>query len=128
MMILLKLADLSCQHCVKSVTNALNAVNGVQQAKVSLHYAKVEGEATAETLIHAVEAAGYQAEVATTPSHTLSLSGLNCQHCVKSVRTALENLDDVVYAEVDKTSAKVYGDAALETLIQAVEQAGFSAK
>ncbi|OBX08620.1 copper-transporting ATPase [Gallibacterium salpingitidis] len=127
-MILLKLADLSCQHCVKSVTNALNSVAGVQQVKVSLHYAKVEGEASAEQLIQAVQQAGYQAEIATEPSQALSLSGLNCQHCINSVRNALENLTDVVYANVEKTVAKVYGDASTEALVQAVEQAGFSAK
>lgn len=127
-MILLKLADLSCQHCVKSVTNALNAVAGVQQAKVSLHYASVTGDVNAEDLIQAIEQAGYQAQLVSEPSQTLELSGLNCQHCINSVRSALEQLPQVVYADVDKTHARIYGDESKETLIQAVEQAGFAAK
>ncbi|MFC0323408.1 cation transporter [Gallibacterium melopsittaci] len=127
-MLLLKLADLSCQHCVKSVTKALSALPNVEQVKVSLHYARIVGDVTAEQAIQAVEQAGYQAEIATTPAYTLELSGLNCQHCIKSVRTALENLTDVVYADVDLTSAKIYGDANTEQAIQAIEQAGFAAK
>ncbi|OBW91484.1 cation transporter [Gallibacterium anatis] len=58
----------------------------------------------------------------------LKLNDLSCQHCVKSVTNALEKLPDVVFADVEKTSAKIYGDAALETLIHCVEQAGYSAK
>ncbi|KGQ64320.1 copper ion binding protein [Gallibacterium anatis] len=127
-MTLLKLSDLSCQHCVKNVTNALSAVAGVENVKVSLHYAYVEGNADSEALIKAVVDAGYQAEVANEPAQTLSLSGLNCQHCVNSVKNALEKLPDVVFADVEKTSANIYGDAALETLIHCVEQAGYSAK
>ena len=57
-MTLLKLSDLSCQHCVKNVTNALSAVAGVENVKVSLHYAYVEGNADSETLIKAVVDAG----------------------------------------------------------------------
>ncbi|MFC0309751.1 cation transporter [Gallibacterium trehalosifermentans] len=128
MMILLKLADLSCQHCVKNVTKALSALPKVEQVKVSLHYARIVGDVTAEQAMQTVEQAGYQAEIATAPAHTLELSGLNCQHCIKSVRATLENLPDVVYTDVDLTSAKIYGDASIEQAIQAIEQAGFAAK
>ena len=62
----LKVKGMTCEHCVKSVTKALEGVPGVSRAEVSL----AEGQAVvalsngvqAGQLIGAVEEAGYQAE------------------------------------------------------------------
>jgi copper ion binding protein len=60
---LLKIDGMSCDHCVKHVTNALQEVSGVSSAKVSLkdNSADVEhGDAvTLSSLKAAVEEAGY---------------------------------------------------------------------
>ncbi|WP_032092726.1 MULTISPECIES: cation transporter [Pasteurellaceae] len=60
----LALSELSCQHCVKSVTKALQAIDGVQSADVTLERATVVGEVDPQVLIHAVQEAGYQAVLA----------------------------------------------------------------
>lgn len=62
-------------------------------------------------------------------SHTLSLAldGLSCGHCVKRVKEALEQRDDVDHAEVTLQEAQVSGHAEAAALIATVEQAGYHA-
>ena len=63
----LKISGMSCGHCVSHVKSALEGIEGVSQADVSLgnHEAEVtlSGEVVDADLFEAVEAAGYQAEV-----------------------------------------------------------------
>ena len=63
----LRVSGMSCGHCVSHVKSALEGIEGVSQADVSLenHEAEVtlSGEVIDADLIAAVEAAGYQAEV-----------------------------------------------------------------
>lgn len=62
-------------------------------------------------------------------SHTISLAldGLSCGHCVKRVKEALEQRDDVDQAEVTQQEAQVSGQADAAALIATVEQAGYHA-
>lgn len=62
-------------------------------------------------------------------SHTtlLTLDGLTCGHCVKRVKEALEQRQDVEQADVSLNEARVTGDAAAEALVATVEQAGYHA-
>ncbi len=65
-MIRLNIDGMTCMHCVKAVTEALSAVNGVEGTpKVALDpgNALVEGNASTEELIAAVKQAGYQASL-----------------------------------------------------------------
>jgi copper chaperone CopZ len=63
----LKISGMSCGHCVGHVKSALEGIEGVSQADVSLenHEAEVtlSDEVVVADLIAAVEAAGYEAEV-----------------------------------------------------------------
>ncbi len=63
----LKISGMSCGHCVSHVKSALEDLEGVSLADVSLenHEAEVtlSDEVIDGDLIAAVEAAGYQAEV-----------------------------------------------------------------
>ncbi len=63
----LKISGMTCGHCVSHVKSALEGMEGVSEADVSLenHEAEVtlSGEVVDADLIAAVEAAGYQAEV-----------------------------------------------------------------
>ncbi len=61
----LSLQGMRCEHCVAAVTEALQAAPGVQSAHVDLASAtaQVEGRASAQSLVEAVAAAGYEAEV-----------------------------------------------------------------
>ena len=61
-----KISGMSCQNCVRHVTEALKSVNGVTEVEVDLVSgdAKVEhAEVPTELLIRAVAEAGYEAEV-----------------------------------------------------------------
>lgn len=59
----LDVSGMSCSHCQKAVTGALEAVAGVTRAEVDLErgLAVVEGEAEVGALIAAVEDEGYGA-------------------------------------------------------------------
>lgn len=59
----LMIEGMSCQHCVASVTKALQAVPGVESAQVSLDEARatVTGGAPQQELVDAVQRAGYVA-------------------------------------------------------------------
>ncbi|WP_297055827.1 heavy metal-associated domain-containing protein [Thermosulfurimonas sp.] len=64
--ITLKIAGMSCEHCVQRVTRALSALPGVKEVKVDL----TTGTATLEKpeelpreeIVRAVEEAGYRVE------------------------------------------------------------------
>lgn len=60
---------------------------------------------------------------------TLNVTGMNCGHCVMSVKKALSAVPNVESVEVDLETGKavVKGQAATEALIAAVENAGFDA-
>ncbi|CNG68812.1 copper exporting ATPase [Yersinia enterocolitica] len=123
----LALHGLSCMNCAKRVKTALESREDVHHAEVNVHYAKVTGEADTTTLIDTVKQAGYQAEEAQTPDIELQLSGLSCGHCTESTHKALEAVPGVIAADVSLDNAKVYGKVEAQTLIDAVEQAGYHA-
>ncbi len=60
----------------------------------------------------------------------ISIDGMSCEHCAASVKTALENLEEVKSAKVDlkKKSAivKLKADVADSVLTNAVSEAGFT--
>jgi copper chaperone len=61
----LSVVGMTCNHCVHSVTKALQAVAGVQNVSVNLQdgRARVEGKADPQALVRAVEEEGYKAKV-----------------------------------------------------------------
>ena len=63
----LEISGMSCDHCVSHVKSALESIEGVSQAEVSLenHEAEVtlSDQVIDADLIAAVEQAGYQADV-----------------------------------------------------------------
>jgi Cu+-exporting ATPase len=59
----LALEGLSCGHCVASTRKALEAVAGAQQVDVTIDKAVITGEASSQSLIDAVENAGYHAKL-----------------------------------------------------------------
>lgn len=63
----LHVEGMMCQHCVKHVTDALQAVEGVEKADVDLKKKRAVVTLAApvadETLIAAVKEAGYEASI-----------------------------------------------------------------
>jgi len=61
----------------------------------------------------------------------LNITGMTCQHCVKSVREALADVpgvDRVVDVSLDKGEATVEGSPDTARLIEAVSEEGYAAK
>lgn len=60
----LKVKGMSCQHCVMSVTKALNQLNGVQNVQVDLEKGEVRFDnvkgVAAEQIAKAIVDAGYE--------------------------------------------------------------------
>lgn len=61
----LKITGMTCEHCVRATTKALEGVPGVESTEVTLDPggAVVYGQADIEALIAAVKEEGYEAEV-----------------------------------------------------------------
>jgi len=62
----LRIAGMSCQHCVKAVFTALTPVEGILSADVAIGSAVIEhdGRVTFEALREAIAVAGYVAVLA----------------------------------------------------------------
>jgi copper chaperone CopZ len=62
-------------------------------------------------------------------SQTITVEGMSCEHCEQTVEEALEEIDGVLGASADREtdSATIEGSAASETLVSAVEKAGYGA-
>lgn len=62
-------------------------------------------------------------------STTLTVEGMSCEHCEQTVQEALEGVPGVQDAEADRESAQatVNGDADVDALVAAVEDAGYDA-
>lgn len=55
-----KIAGMSCGHCVMGVKKALSAVPGVQNLEVQIGEAKFEGNPDIEAVKKAIEEEGYE--------------------------------------------------------------------
>jgi len=104
----LDIGGMTCDRCVAAVQSALQGAKGIVSANVSLdaHQAVVVYEPS-KTSIDAVvkivdKAKGmnaYTAE-ATSATVTLAVSGMTCDQCVETVRSALQAVKGVVDAKV----------------------------
>ncbi|KAI8918974.1 hypothetical protein DFJ77DRAFT_452631 [Powellomyces hirtus] len=138
---------MTCQSCVKTVTGALKAVAGVQNAIVNLgsETATVEFDSktlSTSTILKAIEDCGFDASIpsltkpsAMVPSVThfdISVIGMTCQSCVKTVTGKVAPMIGVQAVMVDlaKENASVELDTSLisvNTVIEAIEECGFDA-
>ncbi len=62
MSLLLTVKGMDCQHCVETVTNAVNGVPGAQDTAVDLESGQVsvQGEVARDAVVKAIEAKGYE--------------------------------------------------------------------
>jgi copper chaperone len=59
-------------------------------------------------------------------TQTLSIDGMHCEHCVASVRDALEDLDGVSVEDVEIGRAKISVDSVtVDELSAALDEAGY---
>ena len=59
--------------------------------------------------------------------NSVKIKGMSCQHCVASVKEALEKIGGVsdVSVDLDKGEANFNGDVAVETITDAITAIGF---
>ncbi|MFB6183607.1 MAG: heavy-metal-associated domain-containing protein [Haloarculaceae archaeon] len=62
-------------------------------------------------------------------STTITVEGMSCEHCEQTVEEALRDVAGVTDATADREAerASVDGDATVAALVQAVENAGYTA-
>jgi len=126
----LTVEGMHCAGCVRRVENALRAVPGVADAAVNLATGSatidLDGPADAAALRKAVLDLGFQVPEQTVE---LAVTGMTCAGCASRVERALRAVPGVTGAIVNPATerATVHGVAAVDALVAAVAQAGYSA-
>jgi Au+-exporting ATPase len=126
----LPIEGMSCASCVGRVEAALAKVEGVDSVSVNLATERADIRLSAPVdrlvLIQALEKLGY-----TVPSSSveLAIAGMTCASCVGRVEKALKAVPGVSEALVNLATerASVRGTAAVQSLMAAVEKAGYAA-
>ncbi|KYQ83170.1 ATPase [Acinetobacter sp. NRRL B-65365] len=127
----LQVEGMTCASCVGRVETALKKVEGVQSASVNLATERADitlaKPIDRQVLIQAIERTGYGV-----PANTveLSIEGMTCASCVSRVEKALNAVAGVKTANVNLATerATVNGTASIESLIAAIDKAGYDAK
>ncbi len=134
----IEVEGMMCGHCEKRVADALEKTGKAKNILASHENSSVEfidQGLSSEEIKNAIEDAGYKIiknKGEDSMEKILNVEGMSCNHCVASVRKALEGLDGVREADVNlddkKARVELDKDLADEVLVKAVEDAGFSAK
>lgn len=132
----LKISGMTCGACSSAVSRALEAVDGVNEASVSLVTENADvshaPEVKDETLVVAVEDAGFDASILpmNTTKTTIKISGMTCGACTSAVTRALESVSGVseVGVSLVTDTATVKHNTSVADLIEAIEDAGFDAE
>ena len=146
----LSITGATCQGCARKISGALLTIQGVRDARVDLERQRVlvtgDDNLSEDALKHAIAEAGYapaepHCHSPDTPAPgkdlsgqtpreiSLSITGATCASCVRTIEEALRGTAGVAQAEMnfaDRT-ARVSGSATADTLIKAVEAAGYGA-
>jgi len=130
----LPIEGMTCASCVARVERSLGGVPGVSEASVNLATeaasVRTDGSVALGTLRAAVEKAGYSVGE---QNLSLQIDGMTCASCVARVEKALAKVPGVVSATVNLATEKAEIsvaslDVAPETLIAAVQKAGYGAR
>ncbi|HCY62189.1 MAG TPA: copper-transporting ATPase [Oxalobacteraceae bacterium] len=124
---------MTCASCVARVEKALARVPGVTGASVNLATETARVALAPPTSFAdvkaAIEKAGYAIEE---EEVDLAIEGMTCASCVARVEKALKKVPGVIAAEVNLATetarVTVNRGLAAETLLQAVEKAGYHAR
>ncbi|MCU4582192.1 heavy metal translocating P-type ATPase [Acinetobacter gyllenbergii] len=131
MKVSLQVEGMTCASCVGRVETALNKVDGVQSASVNLATERADitlaKPVDRQILIQAIEQTGYDVPAS---NIELSIEGMTCASCVSRVEKALSAVSGVKTASVNLATerATVTGNASVESLIAAIDKAGYDAK
>lgn len=127
----LQIEGMTCASCVGRVEKALKDLPGVTRVSVNLatERADIEHDSSLERhkLIETIENAGYDVPEQT---YELDIEGMTCASCVGRAEKALRAVPGVSEASVNLATerATIKARASVESLIEAVENAGYDAK
>ncbi|MFA7667575.1 MAG: heavy metal translocating P-type ATPase [Burkholderiaceae bacterium] len=130
-LISLPIEGMTCASCVGRVEAALAKVEGIASVSVNLATERADirpaGPVDRMALVQAVEQAGYDVPASTTE---LAVDGMTCASCVGRVEKALEAVPGVTEAVVNLATerATVRGVATVESLVAAIDKAGYEAR
>ena len=111
----MRIDGMMCSHCEKTVTEALEAVEGVQDVTASAEKGiakfKISPDTSEQALKDAVTKAGYifvgfgenvtACPITGTVEKTMKIEGMMCEHCERAVKTALEAVEGVEAVTAD---------------------------
>jgi len=133
----LSIEGMRCAGCVSSVEKILAESAGVSQAAVNFadHSAAITGRPDVTKLLEALKSGGYEARLlgggpeGSDGKIRLSILGMRCAGCVKSVEKTLSGIEGVRTATVNFAdhTATVDGEVAEELLLSTLKSAGYDA-
>lgn len=133
----LTIDGMMCQHCVRTVTKALESLSGVTAVHVDLDSkgATVASSSVvpADDFKKVITTAGYtllsEKEEESTMKTTLKIEGTMCQHCQKHVQEALSAMNGVTAVSVDldggKADVEASRDIPTEEFAKVIADAGY---
>lgn len=133
----LTIDGMMCQHCVRTVTKALESLSGVTAVHVDLDSksATVASSSVipADDFKKVITTAGYtllsEKEEESTMKTTLKIEGMMCQHCQKHVQEALSAMNGVTAVSVDldggKADVEASRDIPTEEFAKVIADAGY---
>ncbi|MCG8381894.1 MAG: heavy metal translocating P-type ATPase [Gammaproteobacteria bacterium] len=135
----LQIEGAHCGSCVNRIETALKQTPGVTNASMNLvlKNVTVEGTATADALLGAIQEVGYTAHLAKQqdkaaahPRVMLRVEGATCGSCVSKIESALQRVPGVSSATMSLAEriVSVEGTAATSDLIHAIATAGYQAE
>ena len=122
---------MNCASCVSSVEKAISSVKGVESVSVNLatETASVKGNAAASEIAEAIRNSGYNTVLDT---YELSVEGMTCASCVRSVEKAISSVEGVTSANVNLATEKatvtvLSNRVAPGRITDAVKKSGYNA-
>ncbi|ELY85246.1 heavy metal translocating P-type ATPase [Natrinema altunense] len=129
----LGIRGMSCANCSQTISDALESRDGVSETTVNFATDDGTVEYDPETITLAeiyetIDEAGYEADRA---SRSIGITDMSCANCAETNEAALESVPGVVDAEVnyatdEATVAYNPADVSLESLYEAIEEAGYT--
>ena len=139
----MRIDGMMCGHCEKTVTEALSAVEGVEDVSASAEKGvakfKISPDTSEQALKDAVTKAGYifvgfgenvtACPITGTVEKTMKIEGMMCEHCERAVKTALEAVEGVETVTADAKAGtatiRLQPGTSEEAMAEAVKKAGY---
>jgi Cu+-exporting ATPase len=130
----LTIGGMSCATCSETVSESLEALDGVEEA--SVNFATDEGTVAFDPdavslaeIYEAIEGAGYEPHAET---RTIEIVGMHCTNCSESVEDALDDVPGVVRADVNYATDEANvefnpEEFSIEDAYDAIDDAGYEA-